>query len=97
VTEGAGSLPITRRLRHVNPNMQIQFRQSVADDRGSFTAGQVVSVKRLPRGWQQWLEAGVIRLLPEDATETAVRPEEPDQAVIPTQRTRRARRSTVAR
>jgi hypothetical protein len=61
--------------------MQIQFRKSIAHERGSFTAGQIVTVRTLPMGWQQWLTGGVIKILPEDQTEIAIADPEPERAV----------------
>lgn len=77
--------------------MRIQFRQSIASDTGSFALGQIVAVPRLPRGWEQWLQQGVIRLLRDPADESAVTPQEPEKAVVEARRgRRRGRRSPLA-
>lgn len=52
----------------------ITFLKAVASERASFRTGAVVRVPRLPAGWDRWLQAGVIRVESEDATETAVAP-----------------------
>jgi hypothetical protein len=79
--------------------MQIEFLRSIATDRGSFTNGQIVTVRSLPRTWQAWLETGVIRIVPEDQTETAVAPALPERAVVRQSRRdrRAARRPPLAR
>jgi hypothetical protein len=75
--------------------MQIKFLAAIAHDRGSFTNGQIVTVPNLPKGWRRWLETGAICILPEDITETALAPELPERAIVPSRRHRRAARRTA--
>jgi hypothetical protein len=73
--------------------MQIRFKQSVASDTCAFRAGHILSLPKLPRGWDAWLRGGVIELLP-DADERAELPALEETAVRPVGRRRRARGST---
>lgn len=69
--------------------MTIRFLKSVAGPRASFRAGQVVRVARLPKGWEAWLQAGVLTLEPEDAHEAAVVSVEAAEAAVKPRRTRK--------
>lgn len=58
------------RLPHVGA-MQIRFLHDVPAERGVFRAGRIVTVQKLPKGWDQWLQAGLIQIHRTDETETA--------------------------
>lgn len=69
--------------------MQIRFKTSVADEHSSFMVGRVVTFDRLPIGWEHWLEAGIIEILPSAHVERAEVPQAVEAAVVPQTRRRR--------
>jgi hypothetical protein len=77
--------------------MRIEFLQSIANERVSFKAGDVVTTGFLPKGWGPWLTSGVIRIRPEGEEELAVAPPL-DECAVPVNpaRQRRQRKSKVA-
>lgn len=76
--------------------MQIRFKTSIADAHCSFVRGRVVTFDRLPLGWENWLETGVIEIVPSATIERAEPPPASEVAVAPIQMTRRQRRRAGA-
>lgn len=75
--------------------MKIRFVKEVATDHGVIRAGRLVTVRKLPKGWDQWLRAGLIQIQPSDETETAEAPRLPEVAAT-VRRGGQARPSSVS-
>jgi hypothetical protein len=74
--------------------MRIRFKTSIADATCNFVEGRTVSFPQLPLGWEKWLEAGIIEILPEPVERAIVTPTH-ETAVAPIARGR-ARRRAIA-
>lgn len=75
--------------------MRVRFKTSIGTAQVSYVDGQIVRVARFPQEWQEWLERGLVEVMPEDVTATTEAVPMPEVAVVPRRRGRRHERAAA--